>query len=60
MSPDLFVIDEVYSAKMTSAIAASLPAISPMLEMGAYEALWAEKNATFKTIADKFPFSARK
>ncbi|ELV3374374.1 DNA-protecting protein DprA [Enterobacter cloacae] len=29
-------------------------AISPFEEMAAYEALWAEKGATFKTIADKF------
>jgi len=29
-------------------------AISPMLEMGAYEALWAEQGATFKRIADRF------
>jgi DNA processing protein len=29
-------------------------AISPMREMAAYEALWSEKGATFKTIADKF------
>jgi DNA processing protein len=39
---------------MLSALAASLPAISPLLEMGAYEALWADKTASFKTIADKF------
>lgn len=39
---------------MSSALAVSLPAISPRLEMGAYEALWADKSATFKTIADKF------
>ncbi|EBZ5771696.1 DNA-processing protein DprA [Salmonella enterica subsp. enterica serovar Redlands] len=29
-------------------------AVSPFTEMAAYEALWAEKGATFKTIADKF------
>lgn len=29
-------------------------AISPFREMAAYEALWTEKGATFKTIADKF------
>jgi DNA processing protein len=29
-------------------------AISPLLEMGAYEALWSRSNATFKTIADLF------
>lgn len=28
------------------------PPISPLREMGAYEALWAHQNATFKTIAD--------
>ncbi len=28
--------------------------VSPLEEMGAYEALWDEKGATFKTIADKF------
>jgi DNA processing protein len=29
-------------------------AVSPFTEMAAYEALWAEQGATFKTIADKF------
>lgn len=29
-------------------------AILPSMEMGAYEALWAEHGASFKTIADKF------
>jgi len=28
--------------------------ISPYLEMGAYEALWAEKGATFKRLAERF------
>ncbi|WP_158810433.1 DNA-processing protein DprA [Beijerinckia sp. L45] len=28
--------------------------ISPLKEMGAYEALWLEQGATFKTIADRF------
>lgn len=28
--------------------------ISPMLEMGAYEAMWLEKGASFKSIAEKF------
>lgn len=28
--------------------------ISPYLELGAYEALWLQRGATFKTIADKF------
>lgn len=32
----------------------ALAPISPRLEMGAYEALWLEKGATFKTIADRF------
>jgi DNA processing protein len=31
-----------------------IPAISPMREMGAYEALWLERSASFKTIADRF------
>ena len=39
---------------MATALAISVPAISPLLEMGAYEALWADKAASFKTIADKF------
>lgn len=29
-------------------------AVSPMKEMGAYEALWDEQGATFKTISEKF------
>ncbi|MBO6725460.1 MAG: DNA-protecting protein DprA [Rhizobiaceae bacterium] len=32
----------------------NLQPISPWLEMGAYEALWLEQGATFKTIAEKF------
>jgi DNA processing protein len=32
----------------------SAKALSPLLEMGAYEALWSEHGATFKTIAEKF------
>jgi DNA processing protein len=32
----------------------ALAPISPGLEVGAYEALWLESGATFKTIADKF------
>jgi DNA processing protein len=32
----------------------SCPPISPLREMGAYEALWSEQNTTFKTIADVF------
>lgn len=31
-----------------------LSVISPMLELGAYEALWAELKASFKTLSDKF------
>jgi len=34
--------------------APALAAISPRREMGAYEALWLEKGASFKTIAEKF------
>lgn len=30
------------------------PAVSPKLEMGAYEALWLEKGATFKSLAERF------
>jgi DNA processing protein len=44
----------IYSAEMSSALASSLPAISPLLEMGSYEALWAEKGASFKTVAERF------
>ena len=29
-------------------------AISPLLEMGAYEAIWLDEKSTFKTVADKF------
>src|ERR1700732_5156440 len=40
------------------ATAASLPptlrAISPLKEMGAYEALWAQPDASFKSLAEKF------
>lgn len=32
----------------------ALSPISPRREMGAYEAMWLEQGATFKTIADKF------
>lgn len=32
----------------------ALAPISPRREMGAYEALWLEQGATFKTLADKF------
>ncbi|MEQ1715972.1 MAG: DNA-processing protein DprA, partial [Hyphomicrobium sp.] len=29
-------------------------AVSPLLELGAYEALWDEKGATFKTLSERF------
>jgi DNA processing protein len=32
----------------------SINSISPMREMGAYEALWVKTSATFKRLADKF------
>lgn len=32
----------------------ALAPISPFLEMGAYEAMWIEKGATFKRLADRF------
>jgi len=39
---------------MATALATSLPSVSPLLELGAYEALWSEKTASFKAIADRF------
>src|SRR3546814_15677360 len=36
----------------------ALAPISPRRELGAYEALWLEKGATFKTIADRFALDA--
>ncbi|RTL50053.1 MAG: DNA-processing protein DprA [Bradyrhizobiaceae bacterium] len=39
-------------ARMNSSPAVS--AISPRLELGAYEALWLENGATFKSLAEKF------
>src|SRR4051794_32451322 len=33
---------------------ASPRSVSPILEMGAYEWLWLQEGATFKTIADRF------
>jgi DNA processing protein len=39
---------------MATALAVPVPAISPLLEMGAYEALWADQVTSFKTIANKF------
>lgn len=41
------------TALMSNGGAAKAP-ISPHREMGAYEALWLENGATFKTIADRF------
>lgn len=43
----------IHSAPTMNA-ALALPSISPRLELGAYEALWMEKGASFKTIADRF------
>jgi DNA processing protein len=34
--------------------ALDLPAISPRLELGAYEALWMRSGATFKTVSEEF------
>lgn len=36
----------------------ALAPISPLREIGAYEALWLEKGATFKTLADRFALDA--
>jgi len=41
-----------FMARKTNA--PEVEAISPRREMGAYEALWLEKGASFKTIAEKF------
>lgn len=41
-------------ALKSSAFKPALEPVSPYLEMGAYEALWLEKGATFKSIADRF------
>jgi len=38
----------------TASTGAAKAPISPRTELGAYEALWLQKGATFKTIADKF------
>lgn len=35
-------------------MSAGLHALSPLLEVGAYEALWSAHGATFKTLADRF------
>src|SRR5262249_4040591 len=48
------LIRRIYSDEMATALAIPVPAISPLLEMGAYEALWADQAASFKTIANKF------
>lgn len=37
-----------------SAFQPAMEPVSPYLEMGAYEALWLEKGASFKSIADRF------
>jgi DNA processing protein len=40
-----------------TALALSTPElrpVSPLIEMGAYEALWCQKGASFKTLADRF------
>src|SRR5262245_623141 len=39
---------------MATAPLATLRAISPLLEMGAYEALWAKSDSTFTSLAQKF------
>lgn len=39
---------------MATAPLATLRAISPVKEMGAYEALWAKSDATFASLAEKF------
>lgn len=41
-------------SKLTPGDGPALAPISPRREMGAYEALWLEQGATFKTLADKF------
>jgi DNA processing protein len=38
----------------TAALLPTIRAISPLKEMGAYEALWAKPGTSFKTLADKF------
>jgi DNA processing protein len=39
---------------MATAPSPAIPAISPLLELGAYEALWAKPNATFTSLAAMF------
>jgi len=41
-------------AKMKSPAGPAIAPISPRVELGAYEALWLEQGATFKTLADRF------
>jgi DNA processing protein len=41
-------------AKLGASGGPALAPISPRRELGAYEALWIEQGATFKTLADKF------
>jgi hypothetical protein len=43
-----------FSLTAVSSDTPALAAISPRREMGAYEALWLESGATFKSIAAKF------
>lgn len=43
-----------YPSQMATAPLATLRAISPVKEMGAYEALWAKDDATFTKLAEKF------
>jgi DNA processing protein len=38
----------------TAALLPTIRAISPLREMGAYEALWAEPKASFKSLAERF------
>ena len=40
--------------KFAPATGPALAPISPLRELGAYEALWLEQGATFKTLADRF------
>jgi DNA processing protein len=49
-NPDL----TYYAQQMATAPIATLRAISPIKEMGAYEALWAENGASFASLAEKF------
>jgi DNA processing protein len=43
-----------YPSQMATAPIATLRAISPLKEMGAYEALWAKRETTFSSLAAKF------